>query len=98
MATNIPPRAWEQRKNEILRLYLDEELPLRLVMKAMRAQDFDPTYVEPHCLSSKDLRSKCRNVMTDGKQPVHPNTEPSSRSGNIANRATAAKPSVWRRA
>lgn len=33
---------WNERKEEILRLYIDEQWTLKLVMRAMRTSDFDP--------------------------------------------------------
>ena len=41
--TAISFRSWENHKPEILRLYFDEEYPLKLVMKRLRTDDFDPT-------------------------------------------------------
>ena len=45
MATpiSIPSKSWEDRKAEILRLYVDESYPLKLVMKRLRTDEFDPT-------------------------------------------------------
>ncbi|KAL9580713.1 MAG: hypothetical protein Q9212_004327 [Teloschistes hypoglaucus] len=34
---------WKERKEEILRLYIDEQWTLKLVMRAMRTSDFDPS-------------------------------------------------------
>ncbi|KAL8639044.1 MAG: hypothetical protein Q9228_003868 [Teloschistes exilis] len=34
---------WNERKEEILRLYIEEQWTLKLVMRAMRTSDFDPT-------------------------------------------------------
>ncbi|KAI4192598.1 MAG: hypothetical protein LQ350_008613 [Teloschistes chrysophthalmus] len=34
---------WNERKEEILRLYIDEQWTLKLVMRAMRTSDFDPS-------------------------------------------------------
>lgn len=45
MVDPIPPEQWEQHKEEILRLYIDEDLPLRHVMKRVCTPDFHPEYV-----------------------------------------------------
>ncbi|KAL8772352.1 MAG: hypothetical protein Q9194_004644 [Teloschistes cf. exilis] len=38
---------WNERKEEILRLYIEEQWTLKLVMRAMRTSDFDPTIFTP---------------------------------------------------
>ena len=45
MVDPIPPEQWEQHKKEILRLYIDENLPLKYVMKRVRTQHFHPEYI-----------------------------------------------------
>lgn len=44
MVDPIPSEQWEQHKEEILRLYIDEDLPLRHVMKRVCTRDFHPEY------------------------------------------------------
>lgn len=34
---------WNERKEDILRLYIDEQWTLKLVMRVMRTSEFDPT-------------------------------------------------------
>ena len=43
MARTFTFKQWEDRKEEILRLYIVEGLALKPVMRAMRAPDFDPS-------------------------------------------------------
>ena len=58
MVNPIPPEQWEQHKREILRLYIEEGLPLKHVMKRVRTRDFHPEYVV--VVVSEDMRStKC---------------------------------------
>ena len=45
MVDPIPAEQWEQHKKEILRLYIDEDLPLRHVMKRVCTRNFHPEYV-----------------------------------------------------
>lgn len=43
MPRTITFEQWEERKEEILRLYIVEGLALKPVMRAMRAHNFDPS-------------------------------------------------------
>ena len=45
MVGPIPSDEWEKHKKEILHLYIDENLPLKHVMKRVRTQDFHPEYM-----------------------------------------------------
>ena len=38
----IYPEQWEERKEEIMRLYFDVDMPLKSVMKAVRDNNFSP--------------------------------------------------------
>ena len=44
MTTNntIPPEMWDQNKESIIRLYRDEDLPLKLVIRRLRNGAFNP--------------------------------------------------------
>lgn len=39
----ITPQQWDEHKEEILKLYIDEGLALKPVMRKMRKDGFDPT-------------------------------------------------------
>ncbi|KAL9016110.1 MAG: hypothetical protein Q9185_006521 [Variospora sp. 1 TL-2023] len=43
MSSTITADQWNQRKEEIARLYIDEGWTLKPVMRKLRSPDFDPT-------------------------------------------------------
>ncbi|KAL8832858.1 MAG: hypothetical protein Q9170_004724 [Blastenia crenularia] len=60
MPSTITPEQWDQHKDEFFKLYFDEGLTLKPVMRAMRTPDFNPTQLgssksesflpmEPYC-------------------------------------------------
>ncbi|KAL8934804.1 MAG: hypothetical protein Q9211_005039 [Gyalolechia sp. 1 TL-2023] len=61
MASTITSEQWDQRKEEILRLYIDEGWALKPVMRAMRSFDFDPTECQYRTKLKKWKRRKPRN-------------------------------------
>ncbi|KAL8769563.1 MAG: hypothetical protein Q9209_004494 [Squamulea sp. 1 TL-2023] len=61
MSRTITSKQWEERKEEILRLYIVEGLALKPVMRAMRAHDFDPSESQYRTRLKKWQRRKARN-------------------------------------
>ncbi|KAL8934301.1 MAG: hypothetical protein Q9216_005978 [Gyalolechia sp. 2 TL-2023] len=61
MSSTITSEQWDQRKEEILRLYIDEGWALKPVMRAMRSVDFDPTECQYRTKLKKWKRRKPRN-------------------------------------
>lgn len=45
MAALIPSEVWEEKRSQIARLYKDEDWPLKQVIKKLRSDNFNPTYV-----------------------------------------------------
>ena len=68
MSSTIPVDEWDKRKEEILRLYIDEGWALKPVMRAMRSSDFDPTCVSFHSTgetTKTDIKSYQRVTVPD---------------------------------
>ena len=47
MKTSISSDVWEKKKALIAKLYMEEEWPLKQVIKQIRSDDFNPRYVSP---------------------------------------------------
>lgn len=76
MSSTITPEQWDQRKEEILRLYIDEGWALKPVMRAMRSDDFHPTESQYRTKLKKWKRRKPRNSHAESAdiQPSNPHT------------------------
>ncbi|KAL8685623.1 MAG: hypothetical protein Q9224_005745, partial [Gallowayella concinna] len=61
MAPTITSQQWDERKEEILRLYIGDGLALKPVMRAMRSERFDPTESQYRTRLKKWQRRKPRN-------------------------------------
>ncbi|KAI4089549.1 MAG: hypothetical protein LQ339_008542 [Xanthoria mediterranea] len=70
MSPTITFEQWEERKEEILRLYIVEGLALKPVMRAMRAHDFDPSESQYRTKLKKWQRRKPRNHRQRAPRPV----------------------------
>ncbi|KAA6415823.1 MAG: hypothetical protein FRX48_00541 [Lasallia pustulata] len=99
MATrlSISSKSWEDRKAEILRLYVDESYPLKLVMKTLRTDDFNPTESQYRTKLKKWKRRKPRNtrlqrhhsLATTETSLSYPHGDGSTPSTNLAAPASA---------
>lgn len=52
MKTSISSDVWEKKKALISKLYMEDEWPLKQVIKQIRTDDFNPRYI--HILSMSE--------------------------------------------
>ncbi|KAL8804124.1 MAG: hypothetical protein Q9182_002757 [Xanthomendoza sp. 2 TL-2023] len=99
MAPTITAQQWDERKEEILRLYIGDGLALKPVMRAMRSEHFDPTSSDlseaggiPTMVSPHRTQYPWPNV-TSNTDPAVPLNLPIA-SPNSSHEATSNQPDI----
>ncbi|KAI9728511.1 MAG: hypothetical protein M1834_007649 [Cirrosporium novae-zelandiae] len=73
----IPRDVWEEKKPEIIRLYQQEGYPLKLLMRTLQSEEFNPNESQ---LRSRLKRWKITKIRNDPKSPTDHSTQPQAES------------------